>query len=148
MTNRTPVDARDARDAAEPGDEARGIHDPDRVQRHAAVVSVTTLVVSIANYAFSLVLIRLLAAPDYVAYASVQSLLLVLGSGGMAAIPWAVARHVALTRTTRAAGEALGFGLVASVVQEGSVREKRDPEFTTRASADMPPFYGEWISGP
>ncbi|WP_165070086.1 MATE family efflux transporter [Marisediminicola senii] len=117
MTNRIPIDLGGARDADEPGDEARGIHDPDRVQRHAAVVSVTTLVVSIANYAFSLVLIRLLAAPDYVAYASVQSLLLVLGSGGMAAIPWAVARHVALTRTTRAAGEALGFGLVASVVQ-------------------------------
>lgn len=91
--------------------------DGDRVQRHAAVVSVTTLVVSVANYAFSLVLIRLLAAPDYVAYASIQSLLLVLGSGAMAAIPWAVARHVALTRTTRAAGEALGFGLVASTVQ-------------------------------
>lgn len=87
------------------------------VQRNAAVVSATTLVVSIANYAFSLVLIRMLAAPDYVAYASIQSLLLLLGSGGMAAIPWAVARHVALTRTTRAAGEALGFGLVASVVQ-------------------------------
>ena len=91
--------------------------DPDQVQRHAAVVSATTLVVSIANYAFSLVLIRLLTAPDYVAYASIQSLLLVLGSGGMAAIPWAVARHVALTRTARAAGEALGFGLVASIVQ-------------------------------
>ncbi|KQM83935.1 hypothetical protein [Agromyces sp. Leaf222] len=93
------------------------VDDAKQVQRHAAVVSATTLVVSIANYAFSLVLIRLLAAPDYVAYASIQSLLLVLGSGGMAAIPWAVARHVALTRTAHAAGEALGFGLVASVVQ-------------------------------
>jgi O-antigen/teichoic acid export membrane protein len=91
--------------------------DLDRVQRHAAVVSATTLVVSIANYALSVLLIRLLAAPDYVAYASIQSLLLVLGSGGMAAIPWAVARHVALTRTARAAGEALGFGLVASCLQ-------------------------------
>lgn len=90
---------------------------PEKVQRHAAVVSASTLVVSIANYAFSILLIRLLTAPDYVAYASIQSLLLVLGSGGMAAIPWAVARHVALTRTTRAAGEALGFGLIASVVQ-------------------------------
>jgi len=90
---------------------------PDTVQRHAAVVSATTLVVSLANYAFSLVLIRLLPVADYVTYASIQSLLLVLGSGGMAAIPWAVARHVALTRTTRAAGEALGFGLVASILQ-------------------------------
>ncbi|CAN5267226.1 hypothetical protein BH11ACT3_BH11ACT3_20570 [soil metagenome] len=89
----------------------------DKVQRNAAVVSATTLVVSIANYGFSLLLIRLLAAPDYVAYASIQSMLLVLGSGGMAAIPWAVARHVALNRTPRAAGEALGFGIAASIVQ-------------------------------
>ncbi|NRG42355.1 hypothetical protein HRK28_15685 [Rathayibacter sp. VKM Ac-2835] len=91
--------------------------DADRVRRQSAVVSATTLVVSIANYAFSLVLIHLLTAPDYVAYASAQSLLLVLGSGGMAAIPWAVARHVAVARTTRAVSEALGFGLVASVLQ-------------------------------
>jgi O-antigen/teichoic acid export membrane protein len=100
-----------------PGPEVTLPGDADTVQRHAAVVSATTLVVSVANYVFSLVLIRLLTAPDYVAYASIQSLLLVLGSGGMAAIPWAVARHVAVARTTRAAGEALGFGLVVSVVQ-------------------------------
>lgn len=99
------------------GDVNAGEADAARLQRGAAVISVTTLVVSIANYLFSLLLIRLLAAPDYVAYASIQSLLLVLGSGAMAAIPWAVARHVAVSRTARAAGEALGFGLVASIVQ-------------------------------
>lgn len=26
-------------------------------------------------------------------------------------------------------------------------REKRDPDFTTRASADMPPFYDDWAGG-
>jgi enoyl-CoA hydratase/carnithine racemase len=26
-------------------------------------------------------------------------------------------------------------------------REKRDPDFTARASTDMPPFYEDWISG-
>jgi O-antigen/teichoic acid export membrane protein len=123
MTGRTPADAGDAAPrsltgaVSVPTPEVPVGPDHDMIQRHAAVVSATTLAVSIANYAFSVILIRLLAAPDYVAYASIQSLLLVLGSGGMAAIPWAVARHVALTRTTRAAGEALGFGLVASVVQ-------------------------------
>lgn len=101
------------------GGRAEEFSKPDggRVQQHAAVVSATTLVVSLANYAFSFALIRLLLPADYVAYASIQSLLLVLGSGAMAAIPWAVARHVALARTTLAAGEALGFGLVASSVQ-------------------------------
>lgn len=87
------------------------------IQRQAAIVSATTVVTSVANYGFSLLVIRLLAAPDYVQYASVQSLLLVLGSGGMAAVPWAVARHVALDSSHRAAGEALGFGLLASLVQ-------------------------------
>lgn len=123
MTTRVPADTCGA--ARMNIADAAGVHSPkvpgapgpEKVQRQAAVVSATTLVVSIANYAFSLLLIRMLSAPDYVAYASIQSLLLVLGSGGMAAIPWAVARHVALNRTIRAAGEALGFGLVASIVQ-------------------------------
>lgn len=109
-----------------------------RAGRGAALLSATNLVVAGANYAFSLLLVRVLAAQDYVAYASVQSLLLVLGSGAMAAVPWAVARHVAAGHdgdrhdgnrhdgTGRdaagpgggaAAGRALGFGLTAATVQ-------------------------------
>ncbi|GAB7192561.1 hypothetical protein NUM3379_32700 [Kineococcus sp. NUM-3379] len=95
---------------------AQGISDR-AVQRQAALVSLVTVVVSAANYGFSLLVIRLLSAADYVQYASVQSLLLVLGTGCMAAVPWAVARHVALSHDPRAAGEALGFGLLASTAQ-------------------------------
>ncbi|NUU17113.1 hypothetical protein HP550_07600 [Cellulomonas humilata] len=87
---------------------------PPTADRGAVLLSATSLVVAGANYAFALVLVHVLSAGDYVAYASVQSLLLVLGSGAMAAIPWAVARHVA---TGRDPGQGAGFGLVASAVQ-------------------------------
>ncbi|NAZ76678.1 hypothetical protein GTQ99_14800 [Kineococcus sp. T13] len=87
------------------------------MQRQAALVSLVTVVISAANYGFSLLVVRMLDAAGYVDYASVQSLLLVLGTGCMAAVPWALARHVALHRHEGAGGEALGFGLTAAAVQ-------------------------------
>lgn len=87
------------------------------LEAKTSILTLSTVVVSGANYLFALVMIRLLSAADYVAYVSVQGVLLVLGTGCMAAVPWAVAHHVAVDRSRRAAGEALRFGLVASVVQ-------------------------------
>lgn len=91
--------------------------DGRRVERQALLLSLTTIGVSGANYVFSLLVIYLMAPADYVRYAAVQSLLLVLGSGCMAAIPWAVARHVAVERSQRAAREAMGFGLLGATAQ-------------------------------
>ncbi len=102
---------------AEPAEQAPARGDGEAVQAGASLLTVSTVVVSAANYLFSLVLIRLLAPSDFVRYVSVQSVLLVLGTGCMAAVPWAVAHHIATRPGRYAAGEALGFGFVASIVQ-------------------------------
>lgn len=80
-------------------------------------VTASTVATSAANYAFSLVLIHVLTPAGYSSYAAVQSLLLILGSGCMAAIPWALAHHVATDPTPGAARQAMGFGLVAASLQ-------------------------------
>lgn len=91
-------------------------HD-SRARSGALWVSASTVATGVANYAFALVLIRVLAPADYSSYAAVQSLLLILGSGCMAAVPWALAHHVAADTTRHAARQALGFGLAAAGVQ-------------------------------
>lgn len=88
-----------------------------RLARGATALSLSTVVVSGANYAFALLMARLLGAGDYVAYASVQSVLLILGAGGMAAVPWAVAHHLATGDSPERGREALRFGLIASGLQ-------------------------------
>jgi O-antigen/teichoic acid export membrane protein/polysaccharide pyruvyl transferase WcaK-like protein len=85
--------------------------------QQATLIALTTVGVSIVSYAWSLVLIRLLPVGDYGRFATAQGLLLVLGSGSMAAVPWAVARHISLDRSDRAARQALFFGVAAGVVQ-------------------------------
>ncbi len=97
-----------------PGAQVSDLH---RAHRGALWIAASTVLTSAANYGFSLALIRLLAPADYVAYAAVQSLLLILGSGCMAAIPWALAAHVAANPATAAARRALSFGLGAATIQ-------------------------------
>ena len=84
----------------------------------AALLSVVTVFVSLGNYVFSLAILRLLPADQYTAFAAAQSLLLVIGSGVMAAIPWAMARYLALSgATVKARREAMHFGFGAASVQ-------------------------------
>jgi O-antigen/teichoic acid export membrane protein len=87
------------------------------MSRVATLVSLTTVGISLVNYAFSLLAVRILAPLEYARFASAQGLLLVLGSGCMAAVPWALARHVAIDRSDEAARTALHFGLWACAIQ-------------------------------
>lgn len=99
-------------------DPAREVADAQRrLSRGATALSLSTVAVSGANYAFALLMARLLGPGDYVAYASVQSVLLVLGAGGMAAVPWAVAHHLATGDSPGRGREAMRFGLIASLLQ-------------------------------
>jgi O-antigen/teichoic acid export membrane protein len=75
------------------------------------------LVVSGGNYAFTLAVVHLLRPAEFARFSASQGLLLVLGNGCMAAIPWAIARHVALSQGRRTKQEALHFGLLAAATQ-------------------------------
>lgn len=110
MPNNPPSNADLTRDKPE------SIHS-DEIKNQATFLSLATLIVSGANYGYSLAVIRLLPSREYAQFASVQGLLLVMGTASMAAIPWAVARYVALNDTRQAAREALHFGLVAAFIQ-------------------------------
>jgi O-antigen/teichoic acid export membrane protein len=80
-------------------------------------LSLVTVFVGLANYGMMLALVRLLPSAQFNDFAAGQSLLLVLGTGSNAALPWAVARYLAGPREPRAAGKAMHFGLVGSAVQ-------------------------------
>lgn len=85
---------------------------------HAAFISLVTILVSGANYGFSLAAVRLLPARAYGQFASAQGLLLVLGTGCMAAIPWAITKYISRNPTDpRAPTAALSFGVVAAAFQ-------------------------------
>ena len=83
----------------------------------ASLLAGVTVVVSGGNYAFSLVMARLLRPGQFATFSAAQGLLLVLGNGCMAAIPWAVARYIATSPGSRVKQEALHFGLSAAAVQ-------------------------------
>lgn len=114
LTDAAPATEQPAMNGAERRAEATTGASREHLQ--ATLISLVTILLSAANYGFSLVVVRWLSSADYVHYAAVQSLLLVLGTGCMAAVPWAIARHVALG-AREAEGEALRFGLLASAVQ-------------------------------
>lgn len=89
--------------------------------RGAGFLALTTVVVSALNYLFSLALARVLPPGAFVNVVAVQSLLLVLGTGVMSAVPWVVSRQVARARgsddETRVNRESLHFGVTGSLVQ-------------------------------
>ena len=86
-------------------------------QRNAGLLSIATVVISAGNYGFSLVALRLLPPESFSRFAAGQAVLLILGNGAMAAIPWAVARFVATDDRPSTRSEALDFGLRASALQ-------------------------------
>lgn len=82
--------------------------------RNLGLMTVATVAVSAGNYAFSLVAVHLLAPQAFSTFAATQGLLLVLGTGCMAAVPWAVARYMVTEHHVGARHEALRFALIAS----------------------------------
>jgi O-antigen/teichoic acid export membrane protein len=84
--------------------------------RSAGLLSLATILISLGNYAYSLTVVRLLRPVEFSRFSAGQSVLLVLSNGGMAAIPWAVARYIVLEDGPRARSEALSFGLRASAL--------------------------------
>ncbi len=85
--------------------------------RSAGLLSGATVLISAANYGYSLAIVRLLHPRQFSAFVAGQSVLLVIANASMAAIPWAVARYIAVETRPHARSEALHFGLRASLLQ-------------------------------
>lgn len=83
----------------------------------ASLLAGVTVVISAGNYAFSLTMAHLLRPGQFAQFSAAQGLLLVLGNGCMAAIPWAIARYIAMSDGARVKQEALHFGLAAAAMQ-------------------------------
>jgi O-antigen/teichoic acid export membrane protein len=83
----------------------------------AGILSASTVLISAGNYAYSLIAVRTLKPAEFSRFSAAQALLLVLGTGCMAAIPWAMARSMAINDSAQARREALHFGLAASLIQ-------------------------------
>jgi O-antigen/teichoic acid export membrane protein len=90
---------------------------PTTWARNAGLLSAATVLISAANYGFTLAIVRLLRPEQFSDFAAGQAVLLVIGNASMAAIPWAVARYIAVDVRPHARGEAMRFGLRASGLQ-------------------------------
>lgn len=90
---------------------------PSSWGRSAGLLSAATILISVANYGFTLVIVRLLRPSQFSAFVAGQSVLLVVANASIAAIPWAVARYIAIETRPNARSEALQFGLRASLLQ-------------------------------
>lgn len=84
---------------------------------NATVLTIATVVLSAGNYAYSFVIVHLLGAREFARFSAAQGLFLVIGSGCMAAIPWAMARFITERDSRAARREAMHFGLLASALQ-------------------------------
>ena len=90
-------------------------------RRSVGLLAIATIVIGLANYLTSLIAAHLLPAAQFDDFAAGQSLLLVLGTGSFAALPWAVARFLAREGVDVdpdiRAQQAMYFGLVGAVLQ-------------------------------
>ncbi|PZS31992.1 MAG: hypothetical protein DLM58_10740 [Pseudonocardiales bacterium] len=86
-------------------------------RRTIGLVTVTTILVGLANYGMSLVVVRYLPAREFSEFAAGQGLLLVLGTGSLAALPWAVARYLASPQYDSSRAKAMSFALIGSALQ-------------------------------
>ncbi len=85
-------------------------------QRDGLYLLVSTLLVGMGNYGFSLGTIWLLRPADFSEVASLSALLLVVGSASNASLPWVLTRSLTRYRDdTLERSQALGFTLVAAV---------------------------------
>ena len=94
-----------------------GRQQPSWLGDEAVVVSATG-VVSIVNYAFTLVMLWLLPTREFSEVASVSALLLIAGTVAGAALPWVLAQEVVRSGADRARRRsAVSFCVVATVLQ-------------------------------
>ena len=56
---------------------------------NATLLTAVTVIISLGNYSYSFLVLHLMGARAFSRFSAAQGLLLVIGSGGMAAIPWA-----------------------------------------------------------
>ena len=83
-----------------------------------AVVVSATGVVSVVNYAFTLVMLWLLPTSEFSEVASVSALLLIAGTVAGAAIPWVLAREVLRSGSDEVRRQrAVSFSIAATLVQ-------------------------------
>lgn len=106
MADRRPASRRTASDGSDAG-----------LHRNSLLIVTSSVLIGIGNYGFSLVLVWLLSARAFSVVASVNALVIVVGTAGAAALPWLVAREVA-RHPPGSSGrrEAIGYALVASMV--------------------------------
>ena len=86
-------------------------------RRSVGLLAVATVGIGVANYLVAIVGVHLLPAAQFSDFAAGQGLLLVLGTGSFAALPWAVARYLARSDDPQAVQKAMHFGLTGSAVQ-------------------------------
>lgn len=87
------------------------------LQRNSLLTMASSVAVGIANYGFSLALVWILDSRSFAIVASVNSLLVVVGTAGAAALPWLVARQVAAhPARSEARREAVAFALAGSLL--------------------------------
>src|SRR4051812_22973518 len=64
-------------------------------RRNEAVVVLATVVISLLNYGYTMLLVWMLPAREYAVVGSVSALLLICGTVAGASSPWVLAREVA-----------------------------------------------------
>jgi O-antigen/teichoic acid export membrane protein len=84
---------------------------------NAGLITAITILISVGNYLYSFLVVHLTRPEEFSRFSAAQGLLVVLGSGSVAAVPWAMARFIAEHGDNRARRQAMHFGLIATSVQ-------------------------------
>ncbi|MEU3596240.1 lipopolysaccharide biosynthesis protein [Streptomyces filamentosus] len=83
-----------------------------RVEAGARWVTTAAIVVGALNYAYALVLTRLLDVEAYATFAAGQALVLCAGTVAVVVVPWILAQELARARTPEERADAVRFALV------------------------------------
>lgn len=96
--------------------------DASRWRSNVAWVSIATGLAGAVNYAYSVLLARLLSAHDYAAFGAGRTLLLTAGTIADASLPWLLTHHLAAHRgdDSEERAHVLSFATIAGII-EGSV---------------------------
>jgi glycosyltransferase involved in cell wall biosynthesis/O-antigen/teichoic acid export membrane protein len=89
-------------------------------QLHETTLVLATGCVSALNYAYTLLLIWLMPANEYSVVGSATALLLICGTVSSAAVPWVLAREVAMQRSAAARRRAVSFCISVTLLEAGA----------------------------
>jgi glycosyltransferase involved in cell wall biosynthesis len=93
---------------------------PEEARGTEATVIAALGVVSVLNYAYSLILVWILPTSTYAVVASASALLLICGTISSASLPWVLAREVAIARSDPERRQAaVAFCAVGTIVEAG-----------------------------